>query len=222
MTALRALFEQRHRSPCSPARAAAIAFALMIALPAVAAALDPELFPLPEKLETNVEFWTRVYTDYDSHHTLLHDERHLHVIYAVIDFTAVDASEVSAGRKSLLRREEVRKAQSKYRSLLHNLAHGRGAKNHAEEQARIEQLFESVPGGRSKYSAATGRIRTQRCLKDHFAAGIERSGVYMAAIEEVFRRRGLPLALTRLPFVESMFQWNARSSAAARCCSSAW
>ncbi|MCP3957481.1 MAG: LysM peptidoglycan-binding domain-containing protein [bacterium] len=189
--------------------------AVMLVVPATAGALNPELFPVPEKLDSNVEFWTQVYTGYDSHHTLLHDERYMYVVYAVLDFTALDASEASAGRKSLQRRQEIRKAESKYRSLLQNLASGRASKHHAEDQARVEKMFEAVPGGRSKYSAAAGRMRTQRCLKDVFAEAIERSGYYMDEIEDVFRGRGLPVELTRLPFVESMFQWNARSSASA-------
>ncbi len=195
--------------------AAALLTAAVLAWATTAGALDSRLFPLPAKLEPNVELWTRVYTGYDSHHVLLHDERYMQVIYAVLNFTELDASTRSAGQKSALKRNQIRKAKSKYRTLLQNLAAGRVSKSHAEEQAKIQRLFETVPGGRGKYSAAVSRLRTQTCLADQFAAGIERSGVYMAAIEEVFRRRGLPVELTRLPFVESLFQWRARSSAAA-------
>ena len=194
----------------------ALVFLALLALGAPAAgALDPKLFPVPAKLEHNVEFWTKVYTGYTSHQVLLHDEVHMNVIYGVLDFTELDASSKSAGRKSIERREEIRRARDHYRRLLQDLAAGRVSKTHPEEQERIRRLFESVPGGRAKYSTALSRIRTQGCLKDQFAEGIERSGVYMKAIEEVFRKRGLPLELTRLPFVESLFQWHARSSAAA-------
>ncbi|MEO1087730.1 MAG: transglycosylase SLT domain-containing protein [Acidobacteriota bacterium] len=34
-------------------------------------------------------------------------------------------------------------------------------------------------------------------------------------MEQTFAKKGLPIELTRLPFVESLFQWHARSSAAA-------
>ncbi len=193
----------------------AAALALLLLGATAAGALDPQLFPVPAKLDSNVEFWTRVYTEYDSHQVLLHDELHLHVVYAVLDFTELDASDASAGRKSVIKRQEIKKARAKYRTLLQNLAAGRAAGSHAGDQERIRQLFATVPGGRSKYSQAASRMRTQTCLKDQFAAAIERSGVYMAAIEDHFRERELPLELTRLPFVESMFQWQARSSAAA-------
>ncbi len=214
MMRLCAIRENRHLWPA----AALIAVATLAAATA-AGALDSRLFPVPAKLEPNVEFWTRVYTECDSHQVLLHDERYLQVVYGLIDFTELDASARSAGRKSALKRDRIRKVKSEYRSLLRDLAAGRTSKDHAEVQAKIRRMFESVAGGggtsREMYSTAVSRLRTQTCLKDQFADGIERSGVYMAAIEEIFRRRRLPVELTRLPFVESLFQWRARSSAAA-------
>ncbi len=197
------------------ARVAALAAALALAVPTGAEALDPARFPLPAELEPNVDFWTRVYTEYDSHHVLLHDDVYLYVVYAVLDFTPLDASNLSDARKIERRRDEIRKARNRYRQLLEDSAAGRVSKTDPEEQARIETLLAPVPGGRGKYAAAAARLRIQTCLKDHFAEAIERSGVYMAAIEEIFSARGLPVELTRLPFVESMFQWQARSAVAA-------
>ena len=188
---------------------------LALGLPLGAGALDPQLFPLPAKLESNVNFWTKVYTQYTSHQVLIHDERHMHVIYGVLDFAELDASSKTAGRKSVEKREQIRRAKKHYQAVLQDLAAGRASKNHPEDEARIRQLFTTVPGKKSKYTAAISRIRTQTCLKNQFAQGIERSGVYMDKIEEIFRQRNLPLELTRLPFVESLFQWKARSSAAA-------
>ena len=192
-------------------------FAVVLALacaPGVAG-LDPDLFPVPSQLEPNVEFWTHVYTRHDSHQVLLHDERYLQVVYGVLDFTDLDASAKTAGRKSLEKREQIRRARDLYKALLRDLAAGRVSKSYPDKQAEVEKMFATVPGGREKYSAAATRLRTQTCLKDRFAEGVERSGVYMTAIEEIFRQRGLPVELTRLPFVESLFQWQARSSAAA-------
>ncbi len=210
MTGPREFRQHRH-----PLLAAAFCALLLLGAASAAGALDSQLFPVAAKLDPNVEFWTRVYTEYDSHQVLLHDELHLHVIYAVLDFTELDESDATAGRKSVIKRQEIKKARAKYRSLLQNLAARRTSRSHPDDQARIAQMFATVPGGRSKYSQAASRLRTQTCLKDQFAAAIERSGVYMAAIEAHFRERGLPVELTRLPFVESMFQWQARSSAAA-------
>ena len=179
------------------------------------AELDPKRFPVPSVLLPNVAFWSKVYTEYDNHVVLLHDERHLGVIYAALDFSDLDASGLSENRKRKRRRDEIRKAREKYRHILSHLATGKTSKTYPNDQARVEALFAGVPGGRAKYSRALNDLRTQTCLKNRFAEAVERSGYYMASMEEIFRRYDLPTELTRLPFVESLFQWHARSSAAA-------
>ncbi|MCP4660848.1 MAG: LysM peptidoglycan-binding domain-containing protein [bacterium] len=175
--------------------------------------LDARLFPVPETLQPNVAFWTAVYAARDSHNVLVHDERYLNVVYAIVDFSRIDAGELSESQKQRQRRHEIRKVRDKYRALLRDLAAGRTSSDDRHHQERIAGLFAAVPGGREKYLAAIDRIRTQTCLKDRFAEGIERSGRYLPAMEEIFRRRGLPVELTRLPLVESLFQTRARSSA---------
>ncbi|MEK7355941.1 MAG: lytic transglycosylase domain-containing protein [Bdellovibrionota bacterium] len=59
------------------------------------------------------------------------------------------------------------------------------------------------------------RIRFQLGQKDRFLLGIYYSGRYLRNMEEVFRKEGLPIELTRLPFVESSFNVNARSKVGA-------
>ena len=178
--------------------------------------LDPTLFPVPETLEPNIDFWTTVYTGYDSNHILIHDDLHLKVVYAVVDFTAVNVSPtISEYQKARQRRDELKRVKEKYETLLRHLAAGRRPAEHADELARIELLFAEVPGDASKFSAAADRLRTQTCLKDRFEQAIHDSGRFMPEIERIFDAHALPRPLTRLPFVESMFQLNAHSSAAA-------
>lgn len=193
-----------------------ILLALTTAAVASSSTLDPELFPVPSRLEANVAFWTKVYSTYESDKVLLHDDLYLNVIYAVLDFSKLEQEELSEGKRRVFKKREIDKAKAKYRSILQDLAAGRSSELHADEQVRVAVLFASLPGkDKAKYTAAISRLRTQTCLRDRFAEGIERSGLYLSQIETVFERHGLPLALTRLPFVESLFQTNARSSARA-------
>ena len=191
---------------------------LLLAAPCFSQAkttLDPARFPVPDSLRPNVDFWTKVYTEYDSRHVLLHDEWHLDVIYAVIDFTQLESSEISDYRKQKLRREELTKVREKYRKILLNLAAGRDAVDHPDDQARVAKLFANHGDGTAKYKTASYRLRTQTCLSDHFEEAIGRSGRFMPHLERIFTDAGLPIELTRMPFVESMFRVNAQSSAAA-------
>ncbi len=183
--------------------------------PPPASRLDPRLFPLPPELEDAVDFWTRVYSVHDDDTALLHDELYLGVVYEAIDFGDLEAAELSDQRRWELRERRVRERMNRYRTLLDHLVAGRAPTADAAELERLEELFAAVPGGRGKYRAAKSRMRTQTCLKNRFAEAVERSGVYLPEMERIFARHGLPLELTRLPFVESLFQWNARSSARA-------
>ena len=59
------------------------------------------------------------------------------------------------------------------------------------------------------------RLRFQQGLKENFLAGLKMSGRYLPLMEEIFRKEGLPVELTRLPFVESSFNVHARSKVGA-------
>jgi membrane-bound lytic murein transglycosylase D len=76
-----------------------------------------------------------------------------------------------------------------------------------------------INGERERIAAAHGvdieRIRAQRGIKERTAAGIKRSGRYIAQIQQIFRDRGLPSELTYLPIVESSYDADARSSVGA-------
>lgn len=78
---------------------------------------------------------------------------------------------------------------------------------------------ELVDSKREELAAELGidksRIRFQLGQKDRFLLGIYYSGRYLRAMEEIFRKEGLPIELTRLPFVESSFNVNARSKVGA-------
>jgi membrane-bound lytic murein transglycosylase D len=177
--------------------------------------LDTKLFPVPTQLEGAVDFWTSVYTRYHNDQVLLHDELHLHVVYAVLDLSELEKNGVSEVRKEQIKRQQVRETTDKYRSILLQLAEGKESKVWPQDTARVAALFAKVPGGNGKYAAAAERIRSQTCLRNRFGEAIYRSGFYMPEIEKVFKERSLPLDLTRLPFVESLFQWQAKSNVAA-------
>lgn len=176
--------------------------------------LDPTQFPLPEPLLPNVAFWTDVFARYHDYESVLHDEDHPERIFAVLDFSGLDGLEISDATKAIRRAKAIKVAKAKYRKILLTL--GAGKQPAGEEEARwVVSLFEDEPEGRAKYRKAAQRLRSQKGMREVFAAAIERSGLYLGKMEKVFADRGLPWELTRLPFVESMFQVGATSKVAA-------
>lgn len=96
------------------------------------------------------------------------------------------------------------------------------------DMSRIYEVVEVGEGSRSseyinaeraRIAAAHGvemeRVRAQRGIKERTAAGLKRSGRYLAQIQQIFRERGLPVELTYLPIVESSYEIHARSSVGA-------
>lgn len=84
------------------------------------------------------------------------------------------------------------------------------------EQSRSDEYINAE---RARIAAAHGveidRVKAQRGIKERTAAGIKRSGRYMAQIKQIFKERGLPTELTYLPIVESSYEIGARSSVGA-------
>ncbi len=75
--------------------------------------------------------------------------------------------------------------------------------------AEISQIRRRHPGLREE------DIHVQYGIRDRFERGLIVSHRYLPEIERIFREEGLPLQLTRLPFVESSFNVNAVSKAGA-------
>ena len=182
-------------------------------------AIDPDLFPVPESLEPAVEFWKKVFVTYTSDQVVLHDERHLDVVYSVVDMSdlrTLGSSELQIDRARIKR---VRAEMSRVSRALRDLAAGRPVMNLPADLRSIPTRMEHVAGGRSKYRRAAGMVRGQRGLRNRFEEAIETSGMFMPGIERTLSEYGLPLEIRCLPFVESMFNYRARSKVGA---SGAW
>jgi membrane-bound lytic murein transglycosylase D len=169
----------------------------LAALPARA----EETFPLPEELQSDVDFWVSVFTRYSTGEGVLHDNRNLAVVYERIDMPA------GISRKERNRR--VKKRRDALIRVLQRLADGK-RDNLSAEEARVLALW---PGDVSNDTlrAATKRIRFQQGLADRFREGLQRSGRWRDFIETEFAALGVPLELAALPHVESSYNPDARS-----------
>jgi len=128
-------------------------------------------FPVPTGLESSVDFWRKVFTEYSLSQLIYFDALDMSKIYEVNDV-------------------------------------GEGSRSN-----------EYLNAERARVAAANGvdieRVKTQRGVKERTAAGLKRSGRYIAQIQQIFRDRDLPSELTYLPIVESSYDIYARSSVGA-------
>ena len=80
-----------------------------------------------------------------------------------------------------------------------------------KQGARTRRVVRSVRARLTRRGIPSHRIKVQRGISERFAAGVRRSGRYMAHMRKIFSARGLPVELAYLPLVESSFRNDARS-----------
>ncbi|MFQ5647289.1 MAG: LysM peptidoglycan-binding domain-containing protein [bacterium] len=177
-----------------------------------------ELFPVTEGLKGMVQFWTDIYGHYTSDRIVIHNKRHPEIIYTVIEASDYKIRNYSYRRVLKLRRKKVKEAKRKYKKILRKLASHKRI-NPAElegEECRIYDLFLHIDDkNKFKEAARFSQIRAQVGQKDRFLKALEFSGLYRERMERIFQENGLPVELTRLPFVESAFNTRAYSPAGA-------
>jgi len=171
----------------------------------VGALAQENLFPRPAELEPAVQFWTRVYTEIDTHSGFIHDDLRLDIVYETI--------KVSEDFSPRERKRHIEHAIDTYEAILAKL--GSGARERlSDEEQRVLALF---PAGtpNAEFKAAADRVRFQLGQSDRFRAGLARSGTWKQYIYDVLDKHGLPRELASLPHVESSFDPTAYSKVGA-------
>lgn len=176
-----------------------VVLGLALAAPVLARGDNP--FPVPAGLEPEVEFWLRVYSEVDTYGGLLHDSRHLDIIYQVIDLP-----DGSSARSLEKHAERARKSVT---TALRSLARGKRKNLNETERRVLAQWPASVSN--STLREAAGRVRFQLGQANKFRAGLIRAGRWEPHIRKTLADMGLPSGLSALPHVESSYNPSAYS-----------
>ena len=167
-----------------------------------------DTFAVPRGLEARVEFWVDIYSKYTTHQGVMHDSHNPEIVLAEMDFTNVHSQKE--------RRKIIKEKKKELSAILTKLDSVTDPSQLSPQELEIYRKYDGVNEPRKfKNAAAKGRIRFQLGQKDRFIQGVYYSGRYLKQMEEIFRNEGLPIELTRLPFVESSFNIYARSKVGA-------
>ncbi len=168
---------------------------LLLALPLQAA--NP--FPTPRGMDGNVQFWLRVYTEWPTNRYAIHDDVHLDVVYRVVASTDGRSPEVKAAKA------EVEAALGRLDSKRPRSARGlKGA------ELEAYQAWSGVKDP-ARFRRARGHVRHQKGQADRFREALHSSGRFRPQMEAILVQEGVPRELIALVFVESMFNYSARS-----------
>jgi hypothetical protein len=170
-------------------------------------------FQVPAALKTRVAFWLEIYTRYSSRIRVIHDRSNMGIIYGYIDLRPIYRSSTSM---AVAESKAYRIEQSVLKELKSKMSEAIGLTKtnvlSAEERGQIRAML-------SNFGALSPRntqdlistMRTQSGQSDMFLSALYRAKNLLPHIESVFRRQKLPVALARIPFVESSFNVKAQS-----------
>jgi membrane-bound lytic murein transglycosylase D len=194
-------------TPAAPAPLAPAPPALPAATPPPVAGTCNTPFSVPENLRPGIAFWKDVFLHHGSDRVVLHDRENLSVVWQVVE---------------LPRGEDGQILEAQVDTLAHKTADGLRQRLRAlEERAFVPDdeddriLLTLVGGDTSMLAGAWQRVRIQRGVADHFKQGLAVAQNYLPQIREVLAEEEVPNEIAALPFVESMFNPQARSAAGA-------
>jgi membrane-bound lytic murein transglycosylase D len=177
--------------------------------------IAPE-FVVPDLIFNQTKFWFRVYTEFDSNKKIIHDSLHPHIIFDIVDVSDIMAQPARAQWLNTVKAQKlVSKRMNEIRNQLKKMAGKKKEDMSTQELSWLSQ-FEGIRGNQKKIILTSAQsLRVQTGQKDFFEGALATSGRYLDGMESIFKRKGLPIELTRLPFVESSFVIGATSKVGA-------
>lgn len=172
-----------------------------------------ESFAIPKGFEERVQFWVDIYTKYTMNQGVLHDSRYVNLVYQKVDFKEIDERiDLTEKQKERDRRKYIKSLKVILAERIKSLDKVTDPAKLAPDDKRLWDMFAKIDDPKKFVeSARKGRLRFQLGQREQFISGVYQSGRYLKQMEEIFRQEGMPIELTRLPFVESSFNLKARS-----------
>lgn len=172
-------------------------------------------FETPALLRARVDFWKDVFTKYGKDQVVIHHREYPQAVFGELDYRR-QAQQLNPVALERYKKNTTNAKITEIKNALLKLGSGKPAQSQLE--SLVEQVMRKVPGGPGKYTQAVrdDLVRSQTGIREKYGEAISKSGRYLPVIERIFTQEfNLPVELTRLPFIESSFNYQAYSSVGA-------
>ena len=167
-------------------------------------------FPKPVIVVDQMRFWLRIFDKYDATTTVIHDTRQLNLVLDVIDFRN---SKYPRGLSWKKRQKISQQYVLRYRKALKRFRKYRlQARKFGAIERRVYQVYRQDV---ARLLQGEVQVRSQSGLRDTYIRAIHRAEPFMVYMKRIFSRHQVPVELVSLAFVESMFNYKARSKVGA-------
>jgi membrane-bound lytic murein transglycosylase D len=178
---------------------------------------DEELFPRPAEIQDKMLFWHQVFYRFPGTTTLVHDSDNAGNVLDIIDHNLLAQKNPDRKISSLRNRNQLNELYlNRYRLALRRFQRlGKKALQFGGIENRVYSVYSRDPSELKRLFKGEIALRTQTGLSDEFIRAAERAQDYLPYMERTFANQGVPTRITRLPFVESMFNLKAISKVGA-------
>lgn len=172
-------------------------------------------FSVPPKLRGRVDFWKDVFAKYGNKQVVVHHRDFPQIVFGVLDFSAEAQTmgPIELDRHmDRVEKQTVSEMREQIRALIN------GQEPSTAFQKSFVQKMQQLPQEARSYKDLLDEdlIRTQTGIRERYAQAMMRAWRYLPAMERIFvSEYGLPRELTRLPFIESSFDYTAYSNVGA-------
>ena len=170
-----------------------------------------------EDYQKRIKFWEQIFLDHDDQVIVIHDRFRPWIIIDYIYFDIISAQNHQSNPIARSQQNLIIDAYiNRYKQALNNFKeHGLKGVNYGYAERKLFLAYQYSTDNLQLLVEGKLRIRTQRGLANSFLIGAKNAQDYLPYFEKEFRSQGVPAELTRLAFVESMFNPNAFSKVGA-------
>lgn len=179
--------------------------------------LSADQFPISSVVSHQIGFWLKIFSEYQSSQIVIHDTEDPRLIIDIIDLKKLPQLHGLEKLSEDQLKDVITKAYlARYQKAIERLGkYGKKALSYGPMEERILNVYRRYVGSLRRLLKGKVKIRSQSGLADEFQIAAGRAQYYLPFMERVFRAEGVPAEITRLAFVESMFNFKAKSKVGA-------